>query len=74
MITTVYLLLAALTLGTPLPHVPLAPSTNALRIAVVGDTGEGSDRVARGIASFRNFCHRRAVRSGTASPLSERQS
>jgi acid phosphatase len=50
MITTVYLLLAALTLGTPLPHVPLAPRAGGLRIAVVGDTGEGSDRVARGIA------------------------
>ncbi|HSY52549.1 MAG TPA: metallophosphoesterase [Thermoanaerobaculia bacterium] len=50
MITTVYLLLAALTLGTPLPHVWLAPSAGTLRIAVVGDTGEGSDRVARGIA------------------------
>jgi len=50
MITTVYLLLAALTLGTPLPHVPLAPRADTLRIAVVGDTGEGSDRVAHGIA------------------------
>jgi tartrate-resistant acid phosphatase type 5 len=50
MITTVYLLLAALALGTPLPHVALQPRTDVLRIAVVGDTGEGSDRVARGIA------------------------
>jgi acid phosphatase len=52
MITTVYLLLAALTLGTPLPRVPLAPRADTLRIAVVGDTGEGSDRVARGIAAL----------------------
>jgi tartrate-resistant acid phosphatase type 5 len=51
MITTVYLLLvAALTLGTPLPRVTLASRAATLRIAVVGDTGEGSDRVARGIA------------------------
>ncbi|HXH37322.1 MAG TPA: metallophosphoesterase [Thermoanaerobaculia bacterium] len=50
MITTVYLLLAALALGTPIPHVPLAPAADTLRIVVVGDTGEGSDRVARGIA------------------------
>ena len=52
MITTVYLLLAALTLGAPLPHVPLAPHAATLRIAVVGDTGEGSDRVADGIAKL----------------------
>ncbi len=50
MITTVYLLLAALTLGKPLPHVTLAPHGGVVRIAVAGDTGEGSDRVARGIA------------------------
>jgi len=49
MIPIVYLLLA-LTLGTPLPRVPLAPHADTLRIAVVGDTGEGSDRVAHGIA------------------------
>jgi hypothetical protein len=30
MITTVYLLLAALTLGTPLPHVTLAPAAGTL--------------------------------------------
>lgn len=52
MITTVYLLLAALTLGSPLPHVALSPRAGVLRIAVVGDTGEGSDRVARGIAKL----------------------
>jgi 3',5'-cyclic AMP phosphodiesterase CpdA len=52
MIATVYLLLAALTLGTPLPHVPLAPHAATLRVAVVGDTGEGSDRVANGIAKL----------------------
>jgi 3',5'-cyclic AMP phosphodiesterase CpdA len=52
MITTVYLLLAALTLAAPLPRVPLAPGADALRIAVVGDTGEGSDRVAHGIAAL----------------------
>jgi len=52
MITTVYLLLAALTLGMPLPRVPLAPHADTLRIAVVGDTGEGSDRVAHGIAAL----------------------
>jgi tartrate-resistant acid phosphatase type 5 len=52
MIATVYLLLAALTLGAPLPHVPLAPHAATLRIAVVGDTGEGSDRVANGIAKL----------------------
>jgi len=52
MITTVYLLLAALTLGTPLPRLPLAPHADTLRIAVVGDTGEGSDRVAHGIAAL----------------------
>ena len=52
MITTVYLLLAALTLATPLPRVPLAPHAGTLRIAVVGDTGEGSDRVAHGIAAL----------------------
>jgi tartrate-resistant acid phosphatase type 5 len=52
MITTVYLLLAALTLGTPLPRVPLAPHADTLRIAVVGHTGEGSDRVAHGIAAL----------------------
>jgi acid phosphatase len=51
MIATVYLLLAALTLGAPLPHVPLAPHAAMLRIAVVGD-GEGSDRVANGIAKL----------------------
>jgi tartrate-resistant acid phosphatase type 5 len=54
MITTVYLLLAALTLGTPLPHVALQPRSDVLRIAVVGDTGEGSDRVARGIARLHS--------------------
>src|SRR5438270_6220847 len=52
MIATVYLVLAALTLGAPLPHVPLAPLATTLRIAVVGDTGEGSDRVANGIAKL----------------------
>src|SRR3954469_25697021 len=52
MMTTVYLLLAALTFGAPLPRVPLAPHAATLRIAVVGDTGEGSDRVARGIAAL----------------------
>jgi tartrate-resistant acid phosphatase type 5 len=53
MITTVYLLLAAaLTLNAPLPRVALAPQAATLRIAVVGDTGEGSDRVARGIAAL----------------------
>jgi tartrate-resistant acid phosphatase type 5 len=52
MIATVYLLLAALTLGAPLPHVPLASHAATLRIAVVGDTGEGSDRVANGIAKL----------------------
>jgi len=52
MITTVYLLLAALVLGTPLPRVLLAPHADTLRIAVVGDTGEGSDRVAHGIAKL----------------------
>jgi tartrate-resistant acid phosphatase type 5 len=52
MIATVYLLLAALTLGAPLPHVPLAPHAATLRLAVVGDTGEGSDRVANGIAKL----------------------
>ncbi|MEA2164405.1 MAG: tartrate-resistant acid phosphatase type 5 [Thermoanaerobaculia bacterium] len=51
MITTVYLLIAALGLGAaPIPHVALHARGNVLRIAVVGDTGEGSDRVARGIA------------------------
>src|SRR5712691_4281289 len=51
MIQTVYLLLiAALTALTPLPRVTLAPHATTLRIAVVGDTGEGSDRVAHGIA------------------------
>jgi tartrate-resistant acid phosphatase type 5 len=52
MITTVYLLLAALTLNTPLPRVALAQHGGTLRIAVVGDTGEGSDRVARGLAKL----------------------
>jgi acid phosphatase len=52
MITTVYLLLTALTLNVPLPRVALAPQAATLRIAVVGDTGEGSDRVARGIAAL----------------------
>jgi acid phosphatase len=52
MITTIYLLLAALALGAPLPHVALQPRGPSLRIAVVGDTGEGSDRVARGIAKL----------------------
>jgi 3',5'-cyclic AMP phosphodiesterase CpdA len=52
MITTVYLLLAALALGAPLPHIALQPQSAVLRIAVVGDTGEGSDRVARGIAKL----------------------
>jgi acid phosphatase len=52
MIAPLYLLFAALTLGAPLPHVPLAPHAATLRIAVVGDTGEGSDRVANGIAKL----------------------
>lgn len=52
MVTTVYLLLAALLLSKPLPHVALPPHAGVLRIAVVGDTGEGSDRVARGIANL----------------------
>jgi Predicted phosphohydrolases len=52
MITTVYLLLGALALGAPLPHVPLVPRGDVLRIAVAGDTGEGSDRVAHGIAKL----------------------
>jgi tartrate-resistant acid phosphatase type 5 len=52
MITTVYLLLAVLTAGSPLPRVPLAVHGDVLRIAVVGDTGEGSDRVAGGIAKL----------------------
>jgi len=52
MITTVYLLLAALALGNPVPHVSLTPHSDLLRIAVVGDTGEGSDRVAHGIAAL----------------------
>jgi acid phosphatase len=51
MIPIVYLLLA-LTLGAPLPRVPLAPHADTLRIAVVRDTGEGSDRVAHGIAKL----------------------
>jgi 3',5'-cyclic AMP phosphodiesterase CpdA len=51
MIPIVYLLLA-LTLGTPLPRVALAPHADTLRIAVVGDTGEGSDRVAHGVAKL----------------------
>jgi len=34
--------------------VPLAPAAGTLRIAVVGDTGEGSDRVARGIARLHS--------------------
>jgi acid phosphatase len=51
MITTFFLLLA-LALGAPLPHVALQPQGAVLRIAVVGDTGEGSDRVARGIAAL----------------------
>jgi 3',5'-cyclic AMP phosphodiesterase CpdA len=50
MISIVYLLIAALGLSAPLPHVALHARGNVLRIAVVGDTGEGSDRVARGIA------------------------
>ncbi len=50
MITTVYLLLAALALGSPLPRITLPSQGGVLRIAVVGDTGEGSDRVAEGIA------------------------
>ena len=49
--TTLSLLLA-LALGAPLPHVALQPLGASLRIAVVGDTGEGSDRVARGIAAL----------------------
>ena len=52
MIATVYLLLAALSATLPLPHVHLAPAADTLRIAVVGDTGEGSDRVAHGIAAL----------------------
>ncbi len=51
MITTLFLLLA-LALGAPIPHVALQPRGAVLRIAVVGDTGEGSDRVARGIAAL----------------------
>src|ERR1019366_871886 len=51
MIITLSLLLA-LALGAPLPHVALQPRGARLRIAVVGDTGEGSDRVARGIAAL----------------------
>jgi tartrate-resistant acid phosphatase type 5 len=52
MIAAVYLFLAALAFGAPLPHVALAPHAATLRIAVVGDTGEGSDRVANGIAKL----------------------
>jgi hypothetical protein len=52
MITAIFLLLAALRIGAPLPHVALQPRSSTLRIAVVGDTGEGSDRVARGIAKL----------------------
>jgi tartrate-resistant acid phosphatase type 5 len=54
MITTVYLLLGALALHAPLPHVPLVPRGDVLRLAVVGDTGEGSDRVAHGIARLHS--------------------
>jgi 3',5'-cyclic AMP phosphodiesterase CpdA len=50
MISIVYLLIAALGLSAPIPHVALHARGNVLRIAVAGDTGEGSDRVARGIA------------------------
>jgi len=70
MITTVYLLLAALTLNTPLPHVAIAPHAGVLRIAVVGDTGEGSDN-ARRTADARHDAvrrrpERRRRRRGTA--------
>jgi acid phosphatase len=42
-------LLAALSTAN-LPEIELAPQNEVLRIAVTGDTGEGAERVAKGIA------------------------
>jgi hypothetical protein len=46
----VAVLLAAVTSSAQLPEISLAPRDATLRIAVVGDTGEGADTVAKGIA------------------------
>ncbi len=44
------LLFAAVTSSAQISELPLAPQGAELRIAVVGDTGEGADTVAEGIA------------------------
>lgn len=50
-IPLVVLALSALVAGaSTLPEIRLEPARDTLRIAVAGDTGEGADRVARGIA------------------------
>jgi hypothetical protein len=48
-LTALLLLLATVSTGS-LPEIELAPKNDVLRIAVTGDTGEGADRVAKGIA------------------------
>lgn len=47
---TLVLVLLATLAGSPLPEVSLAPRAGVLRFAVAGDTGDGSETVARGIA------------------------
>lgn len=46
----VLLFVASGALGAPLPEIQLAPRGTALRLAVTGDTGKGTDAVAKGIA------------------------
>ena len=47
--TVVLLFVASGALGAPLPEVHLQPRGPALRLAVTGDTGKGTEAVARGI-------------------------
>lgn len=49
MLSFLLLVLAALSTAS-LPEIELAPQNDVLRIAVTGDTGEGAERVAKGIA------------------------
>jgi acid phosphatase len=46
----VLLFVAAAAAAAPLPEIPLTPRGAVLRLAVTGDTGKGTEAVARGIA------------------------